>query len=115
MPSSKGLIFSAAAGTSGALSALAGKAAGTQGLFAYTAMAAFNVIGMLLFTASLRHTSSSFQATATAISTNIVASALLGLAFFSETLPLQWWIGAMCLCLGIFLIQPREAIEKKNE
>ena len=35
---------------------------------------------------------------------NVVASSLLGFAFFSEALPLLWWVGVSLMLCGVSLV-----------
>lgn len=68
-------------------------------------MFAFNALMWTTFTKSLQYFTSTVEASATNTACNFTFSAIFGWLFFNENLPLQWWIGCLCIVIGLYLIQ----------
>ena len=68
-----------------------------------------------LFTAALSRGQSTTQVSIVNTSTNFVATALLGLAVFSENLPPLWWLGAGMLVAGNVVIGRDKEEEEAEE
>lgn len=65
----------------------------------------------VLFTKALARGTSTTQVTIINTSANFMITALLGFIVFSESLPLQWWLGASLLVVGNVIIGRREEKE----
>ncbi|OQS01063.1 hypothetical protein ACHHYP_01880 [Achlya hypogyna] len=77
-------------------------ATGVRVLF-FLAMLVSNAIMLNFFVQGL-HETDSLTATITSSAVNFVVTAVLGLAIFHEHLPLQWWVGAAIILLGMALL-----------
>ncbi|KDO27864.1 hypothetical protein SPRG_07137 [Saprolegnia parasitica CBS 223.65] len=72
---------------------------GVRVLF-FVAMLLSNAVMLNFFVQGL-HETDSLTATITSSAINFVVTAVLGLAIFHEHLPLQWWLGASIILLGM--------------
>jgi len=68
----------------------------------------------VLFTRALTAASSTTRVAILNTSSNFVVTAVLGMAVFSEGLPLMWWAGAALLVAGSVVIGAREGQEHSN-
>lgn len=68
-----------------------------------------------LFTKALARGTSTTQVTILNTSSNFLSTALLGLIIFRESLPAQWFVGAVLLVAGNVIIGRREEGEKDGE
>jgi uncharacterized membrane protein len=69
----------------------------------------------LTFTRALAKSPSSIQVTTLNTAANMAVTGLMSLWLFRESLPLQWWIGAVFIVTGSLLMnQAEEAKSKKS-
>lgn len=111
-------LFASFAGVFAALSAVFSKLAGEVDhskwvlqLLLYALMVVANLANVALFSASLR-TTTSLRAAATSVGTNIVASGVLGILLFDETVSLRWVWGVVLTLLGMALVHPSNTVRK---
>lgn len=75
---------------------------------------ASNAVMWVLFTRALTAASSTTRVAILNTSSNFVVTAVLGMAVFSEGLPLMWWAGASLLVAGSVVIGARDGQERSN-
>ncbi|KJE93748.1 hypothetical protein CAOG_04497 [Capsaspora owczarzaki ATCC 30864] len=63
-----------------------------------------NALMWTLFSTALSKCKTSLEATALSMVSNFCLSAILGHLFFSEPLPVQWWIGTCAILIGALII-----------
>uniref|UniRef100_A0A1J3HPJ8 Uncharacterized protein n=1 Tax=Noccaea caerulescens TaxID=107243 RepID=A0A1J3HPJ8_NOCCA len=106
----KGYVWAVAAGFNAALAAISAKFFSAL-VIKYGLVVLCNVIMWACYVNSLRALSS-LQATVTNFAANFLSSGLAGLFLFQESLPLQWFAGALSITIGVVILS-KSSVDKK--
>ncbi|KAG6538582.1 uncharacterized protein LOC122038423 isoform X3 [Zingiber officinale] len=108
----RGYIWALSAGLNAALAAIAAKFVSSQFL-RYGLVILFNVMMWGCYVNSLKALSS-LQATVTNFAANFLTSGLAGFFLFKEPLPSQWFLGAILIILGVYVLSQSSSPRKLN-
>eukprot|EP00250_Pteridium_aquilinum_P015819 c22781_g1_i4 orf=497-865(-) len=116
---SSGWLWASGAGCAAAMSAVLAKLLSPQlpslvRALGYGGVVLLNVFMWSFYVRSLK-VLSSLQATVVNFASNFLISALAGYLFFSEDLPLQWFLGASLIILGIVLLSQADYSEEHSK
>ncbi|KAF9618907.1 hypothetical protein IFM89_002902 [Coptis chinensis] len=107
----RGYAWAISAGANAALAAIAAKFFSSQ-FVKYGLVIVFNVMMWGCYVNSLKALSS-LQATVTNFATNFLSSGLAGFFLFDEIISTKWFVGALLIVLGVFILS-KSSVETKT-
>ncbi|KAG9143791.1 hypothetical protein Leryth_011460 [Lithospermum erythrorhizon] len=107
----KGYVWAIFAGANAAFAAISAKFFATN-LLKYGLVILFNVVMWGCYVNSLKALSS-LQATVVNFATNFLSSGLAGFFLFEEALPIQWFVGAILIVIGVIVLS-KSSIEEEE-